>query len=110
MLPFRVLREARRELLDAARWYKLNDGLDVARDFGAEYRVQVTRARQLPRSGHPVAEMPPDLDFEVRRYLLQRFPYAVLIAYLPKEVVVVAVAHQRRRPGYWLRRLSKVMR
>jgi hypothetical protein len=51
MLSFRVLREARRELLEAALWYKRDDGLNVARDFGAQYRAQVKRARLLPHSG-----------------------------------------------------------
>jgi toxin ParE1/3/4 len=108
MLSFRLLRQARIELLDAALWYKREGGLDVARDFGADYRAQVTRARRMPRSGHPVAGMPPDLDCEVRRFLMQRFPYAVVVACGSSEVVVIAVSHQRRRPGYWLRRLSKV--
>ena len=83
MLPFRVLREARRELLEVARWYKQEDGLPLARDFGAKYRAQVHHARQLPRSGHLVSRMPPDIDFEVRRFLLERFPYAVIVACLP---------------------------
>jgi hypothetical protein len=37
-----------------------------------------------------------------------RFPYAVYIAYLPLELVVVAVAHQHRKPGYWRKRLARV--
>jgi plasmid stabilization system protein ParE len=72
------------------------------------YRAQVLRARQLPQSGHLVAGLPPDLDFEVRRFLLERFPYAVFAARLPREIVIVAVAHQHRRPRYWARRLAKV--
>jgi hypothetical protein len=39
MLSVRVLHEARRELLQAARWYKREDGLPLARDFGAMYRA-----------------------------------------------------------------------
>lgn len=108
MLPYRVLREARRELLEAALWYKQGDGLDVARNFGAQYRAQVQRARQVPRSGHLVEEMPADIGFEVRRFLFERFPYAAIVALLAEELVVIAVAHQRRRPRYWSRRLAKV--
>lgn len=48
MLPYRVLREARRELLEAAHWYKQEDGLSLAREFGAAYRAQLARARALP--------------------------------------------------------------
>lgn len=108
MLSFRVLRDARRELLEAARWFKRNDGLSVARDFGAKYRAQVQRARQLPGSGHLVTGLPSDIEFEVRRFLIKPFRYALFVACLQSEIVVVAVAHQRRRPRYWTRRLAKV--
>jgi len=110
MLPFRVLRDARRELLEAALWYKREEGLTVARDFGAEYRAQLARARQVPRSGHLMTGVPSEIELELRRFLLHRFPYAVVVACLPQEVVVIAVAHQRRRPRYWTRRLAKVKR
>lgn len=36
-----------------------------------------------------------------RRYLLRRFPYAVVYRVNDKAVEVLAVAHTRRRPGYW---------
>lgn len=43
---------------------------------------------------------------EVRSKLLRRFPYSLMYAIDPDRLRVVAVAHQRRRPGYWLHRLS----
>lgn len=36
-----------------------------------------------------------------RRFLLRRFPYSVVYDTPDDAVVVVAVAHERRRPGYW---------
>ncbi len=36
-----------------------------------------------------------------RRVLLRRFPFSVVYMMEDREIVVVAVAHQRRRPGYW---------
>jgi plasmid stabilization system protein ParE len=41
----------------------------------------------------------------VRRFLLARFPFAVGYIVEGDAVVVLAFAHQRRRPGYWLERL-----
>ena len=38
---------------------------------------------------------------EVRRVVLGRFPFIVLYSLEPDEIVVHAVAHQRRRPDYW---------
>lgn len=42
----------------------------------------------------------------VRRFLLARFPFAMAYVVEGDEVIVLAVAHLRRRPGFWLERLS----
>ena len=39
-----------------------------------------------------------------RRAVLQRFPYVVFFEVEAERVLVVAVAHARRRPGYWVAR------
>ena len=36
-----------------------------------------------------------------RCYLLRRFPYLIVYRTVAMELQVVAVAHGRRRPGYW---------
>jgi len=41
----------------------------------------------------------------VRKKIVQRFPIAVLYKVEEAEVVIVAVMHLRRRPGYWIGRL-----
>jgi hypothetical protein len=33
--------------------------------------------------------------------MLRRFPYDVVVVDRPDEYLVVAIAHQSRRPGYW---------
>jgi len=43
---------------------------------------------------------------EVRRCLLERFPYLVMFVRRPAEVLVVAISHARRQPLYWLERLG----
>ncbi|MEQ1737245.1 MAG: hypothetical protein ABL886_12675 [Rhodoglobus sp.] len=42
---------------------------------------------------------------DVRRRVLRRFPYSVISLLERDEITIVAVAHHRRRPGYWLQRL-----
>lgn len=37
----------------------------------------------------------------VRRYLLHRFPYGIHYVVQDDVVIIVAIAHMRRRPGYW---------
>ena len=45
--------------------------------------------------------------FEVgtRRYVLQRFPYSIIYREAEAGIDVVAIAHHKRRPRYWYRRL-----
>jgi plasmid stabilization system protein ParE len=40
-----------------------------------------------------------------RRYLVKRFPYAVIYDYQEGIVTIVAVMHLHREPGYWVDRL-----
>jgi hypothetical protein len=42
---------------------------------------------------------------EAKRLVLSRFPYSIVVRQFPDEIVVVAIAHQSRRPGYWRSRL-----
>lgn len=39
-----------------------------------------------------------------RRAVLTRFPYSVFYRILPDEIEVIAVAHAKRDPEYWIRR------
>jgi hypothetical protein len=46
-------------------------------------------------------------DRPYRRRLLTRFPYVVFYEVVDDAVEVIAVAHAKRRPGYWLHRRSE---
>jgi plasmid stabilization system protein ParE len=48
------------------------------------------------------------LHQEIRRALvLKRFPYSIIFRVDEREIVVVAIAHAKRRPRYWRHRLSE---
>lgn len=47
------------------------------------------------------------LDEDVRRCLARVFPYGVLYTIEPEFVLIVAVMHCSREPGYWKRRVAK---
>ncbi len=74
--------------------------------LGADLAGEVERALRLT-SAHPDVWPPwPGLAaaLDVRRFLLARFPFAIAFIVESDQVVVLAVAHLRRRPGYWLGR------
>lgn len=42
-----------------------------------------------------------------RRYLIPRFPYALIYAVQGNTIYVAAVMHLRRKPGYWATRTGR---
>jgi hypothetical protein len=48
----------------------------------------------------------PELSPPVQHALVPGFPYALIFLVGDEVVHVLAVAHQRRAPGYWIYRLS----
>ncbi|NVB36389.1 type II toxin-antitoxin system RelE/ParE family toxin [Pseudenhygromyxa sp. WMMC2535] len=100
-LPFQA--DAAEELEEAAAWYE-RERRGYGALFVAEVQRAVDRAVELPQSGPRVPGTPPSRD--VRRFVVRRFPYTVVTAMLAGQQAVVAVAHGRRRPGYWRDRLK----
>ncbi len=47
----------------------------------------------------------PEIGGGVRKLRARRVPYNLIYRIEPTRVLVLAVAHQRRRPGFWLRRV-----
>ncbi len=101
-LPIRISEEADSEMTDAARWYELHRaGLGL--EFLAAIDTAVARIEENPRIG----TQPPGVDDEdVRRVFVKRFPYHLVNIDLPDYLQVLAVAHDRRRPAYWIDRLA----
>lgn len=81
---------------EAASFYEAeSSGLGDA--FLDDIQRAVDTVRQNPGIGTPVGR-------GFRRMLLRRFPFSLIYADARDEIVLVAVAHQRRRPNYWRRR------
>ena len=45
-------------------------------------------------------------DLTVRRRAVTRFPYHVVYLELESHIRILAIAHDRRKPGYWHDRLE----
>jgi toxin ParE1/3/4 len=43
--------------------------------------------------------------YGTRRFVLQRFPFSIVYLDDPDLVTIIAVAHAKRKPGYWKERL-----
>ena len=86
------------ELYEAVRRYE-----ERRPGLGAEFFDAVTDTLEFvernPRAGSPVSACP-----ETYRYIVRRFPYQVVYRLYPAEILIVAVAHSKRRPNYWTHR------
>ncbi len=100
-LPVRISEEADAEMAEAARWYETHRaGLGVA--FLGAVDTVVAKIAEAPRIGSLV---PGVSDPMIRRRAVQRFPYHVVYLELPDRLQILALAHDRRRPAYWVGRL-----
>jgi hypothetical protein len=97
-LNVRFLIPGRRELADAFRHYESKQpGLGESFRDAAWDAVQ--RIKRLPNAYATSGGA-------IRRCHLRRFPYAITDAAADTEIVIIAVAHLRRKPGYWRGRLD----
>ena len=91
---------ARDEYLEAARRYETaRSGLGT--EFQAELEAFLERASTRALPGSPTSLL---RGRDIRRLPLHRFPYLLYFELYEDECIVWAVAHTRRRPGYWRRR------
>jgi plasmid stabilization system protein ParE len=96
MMPFRFLEPATKEMCEAADWYERQTA-GMGEAFLGQAQAAATFIAELPESGEK-------LPGGFRRKLLRQFPYALIYKIAREELVIQAVAHLIRRPGYWLRR------
>ena len=89
--------EADQELSEVVAHYVEVASQQIGKAFLAEFRRATTLLAQSPQIGSPWRK-------QYRRILLRRFPYGLIYVLGPDEIRILAIAHQRRRPGYWSRR------
>lgn len=86
---------ASEELIHAVRWYEARrPGL------GGEFFDAVAETLTLVEARPEMGSLSRH-DPQTRRVMVPRFPYQVVYRLTPGEIVIVAVAHLKRRPGYW---------
>lgn len=97
MIGYRFLLPAEEEMTEASVFYEAaTSGLGAG--FLGEVQRVVNILREHPELGQPVGR-------GLRRALLHRFPFSLIYSVEVDAVLIVAVAHQRRRPEYWKNRI-----
>ena len=88
--------EAEAEIIEAALFY--NERVPrLGVDFLDEIDQGIAAILDQPTLWRAVEE-------DIRRYLIKRFPYAIMYRIELNNIRVLAVAHHSRSPGYWKHR------
>ena len=90
--------EAESEHLETVAYYETRQ-VGLGASYLVEFESALDRVCEAPNR-YPIARNP-----DIRHIRLMRFPYTVLFRESAGTVQVLAVAHHRRRPLYWLSRL-----
>jgi plasmid stabilization system protein ParE len=93
----RLRATAKRDFREAIAWYR-DRNEEVATRFAAEVRQVFAHLERFPFTGGVVPGLK---DPDVRRFPVHGFPYSVVFLRLGSKISVLAIAHSRRRPGYW---------
>jgi plasmid stabilization system protein ParE len=95
-MRIRFAEAANVELLEACAWYERQQvGL------GESFKRNVREAA-LRIAGAPLL-FPVEIE-DVRRYVMNRFPYSLRYVVRGDEVWILTVSHQHRSPDYWVDR------
>jgi plasmid stabilization system protein ParE len=93
VLP-QALEEARE-----ARDYYLSKSAAAEEAFRKELEHAVSMIREHPETW-------PVYVHGTRRFVLHRFPFSVVYRTVDASPLIVAIAHAKRKPGYWRSRLK----
>lgn len=104
MRRLRIHAAAANEAAEAAAWYERErPGL------GVEFERAIDRALDLLEEDLvPLVTMPGATGARgLKRLVLRRFPFSLIVQERQDEIVIIAFAHHARRPGYWRGRLRR---
>lgn len=85
------------EAIRGADWYKGEGSPQAARSFTLQIEASIAMLRKHPTAGTPTIR-------QARRFALDTFPYWLVYRIEGDTLHILALAHQRRRPGYWAKR------
>lgn len=84
---------AAQELLEHAKFYAAA-APSLAAEFLGSIESAIHRIQAFPLAG-------PENTHGVRKAAVRRFPFVIHYEVHPGKIWIVALAHQRRNPGYW---------
>lgn len=96
--------EAWDELLAAVAWHDAREA-GSGREFARAISRKLDQLDRFPQSAPLYVGAPK--KFDVRKMSVSGWSYSLVVATVGSERLVIAVAHDKRKPGYWRDRLRK---
>ena len=96
-MTFRFLPPAEAELLEGISYYSA-----IRPELGSRFEQAIAEAVRSAVA-HPERGAPRSKS--TRRWLVKNFPFGIIYRASESEVLIVAVAHQRKKPEYWAGRV-----
>ncbi len=99
MTAISFLLEAEEEMNFSAQYYN-----EQAPGLGLDFLDEIEKSLKL------LGESPerwPAYEKNIRKYNVRRFPFSIYYVYEKDldKIIIIAVAHQKRKPGYWKERI-----
>lgn len=85
--------EVKEDIKSSYQWYQ-EQAEGLGEDFILEFEASYQVISEFPETWS-------SFQNGFKRYLLSRFPYSVIYRKSGSKIYVVAVMHNRRKPGYW---------
>jgi plasmid stabilization system protein ParE len=96
-MNYSFLEAAKEELEEAVRYYEeQREGLGS--EFAQEITTTITRIQEYPDAWAKISK-------NARCCRTKRFPYGIIYTVRGEEILILAVMHLHRKPGYWKKRL-----
>lgn len=97
-MKYVLLKGVAEEIRESALFYN-KESYGLGLDFARKIKTTIRCITQFPEAW-------PRFSNEFRQCQLERFPFSIVYYVEPSRIVIVAVAHQKRRPAYWKTRVE----
>lgn len=97
MIGYRFLSPAEDEMSEAALFYDAASA-GLGDDFLNDVQQAIDKLCEYPKAGRTIAP-------HLRSMLVNRFPFSIISSEETATILIISIAHHRRRPGYWKSRL-----
>lgn len=84
---------ARKDFREAVDYYD-KESISAGSRFAEQINATVELIRERPNIGHRN-------EFGEWQFKVETFPYTIIYQLEPRRILVMAIAHHRRKPGYW---------